>query len=510
MRTKENKKIVAFRWALCGILTVMFCVTCLQSVNAQKYNMTYLYGAGDYISMVNNTEGTLNEVSPSYFDIDEKGNLKLNAVDDNLVSKMHAQGIKVVPFFSNHWDRDVGRAAIKNRDKIVTDIVNVVKNHHLDGINIDLENLTEADRENYVAMAKLFREKLPADKSLVISVAANPHDYQTGWHGSYDYEQLGKYADYLMVMAYDEHYEGGEAGPVAGIEFVEKSIQYAVSKVDKSKVVLGIPLYGRYWKENVLYGGAAVSLEKMSEIVKNYNCKVTFDEASKSPKAVLTLGVSDTKPKIYAKTLTQGTYIFWYEDETSIRAKLELVNKYDIKGVGSWRLGMEEKSMWEIFKEMLQDNLSIHNIAFKDVATNHWANDAITFLKEKGWVSGRTEDLFAPEENLTRGEMAAVICRMLNLDAGVSVTSSNYTDVQNHWAQNYIVKLNELSVVNGYTDGSFRQNRSNLTSLLVQPISASLVAKLISLPKDGTTNGACRPLELPNNGKVFNIFLCVL
>uniref|UniRef100_A0A8D0QBC4 N-acetylated alpha-linked acidic dipeptidase like 2 n=1 Tax=Sus scrofa TaxID=9823 RepID=A0A8D0QBC4_PIG len=49
------------------------------------------------------------------------------------------------------------------------------------------------------------------------------------------------------------------------------------------------------------------------------------------------------------------------------------------------------------------------------------------------------------------------------------------------------------------TDGSFRQNRSNLTSLLVQPVSASLIAKLISSPKATTTNNACTPLELPNN-----------
>lgn len=448
--------------------------------------MTYLYGAGDYISMVNNTNGILNEVSPCYFDIDDKGNLKLNTIDKSLVTNMHSQGIKVVPFFSNHWDRASGRAALSNMNKIVKDIVKVVKDYNLDGVNIDLENLTEADRTSYISIAKLFRNQLPSDKSLVVSVAANPYDYKTGWHGSYDYEELAKYADYLMVMAYDEHYEGGEDGPVASIGFVEKSIKYAIGKVDKSKIVLGIPLYGRYWKQNDKYGGWAISIRNMEEIIKKYNGTASFDETSKSPKYTLTLGSVDEKPTIYNRTLTQGTYNFWYENEESIKAKLELVNQYDIKGAGTWRLGMEEKSLWDLFKEMLfkddENNSETQNeiipsevitytvTIFKDVDNNHWASSAITFLKEKGWINGKTEDLYAPEDNLTRGELSAIICRILNLDVNNSGQKSNYSDVQNHWAKGYISKLNELGIVNGYTDGSFKPDNN---------VSREEVAKII-------------------------------
>lgn len=74
-----------------------------------------------------------------------------------------------------------------------------------------------------------------------------PKGWNTGWHGSYDYSALSKYADYLMIMAYDEHYQGSPAGPVAGMEFVEESIKYALKHVPKEKIVLGVPFFGRVW-----------------------------------------------------------------------------------------------------------------------------------------------------------------------------------------------------------------------------------------------------------------------
>lgn len=457
-------------------LMVIYCLTCVYQVNAMKYNMTYLYGMGDYISMVNQTNGALNEVSPSYFDIDEKGNLKLNPVDNQLVSKMHEQGIKVVPFFSNHWDREVGRLALKNKGKVVSDIVHAVNQYGLDGVNIDLENLNENDRNDYIEIARLVREKLPKDKSLVISVAANPYELKTGWNASYDYTELAKYADYLMVMAYDEHYEGGEAGPVASIGFVEKSISYACQNVPKEKIVLGIPLYGRYWKEGASYGGDAISMQKMNELVGKYQVQITYDNESQSVKAVVTIKNTDVKPRIYGKEWSEGRYIIWYENESSIKAKLDLVQKYDIKGVGTWRLGMEEKSLWNILKEELQEALEIKMTEFTDVSRNNWAYYAITYLKEKGWIQGKSEGLFAPQENLTRGEMATIVCRMLNLNVNEENTFHRFSDINNHWAKEYIIRISELGIVNGYEDGSFKPD-----NLITRGEVSKIISKVMEL-----------------------------
>lgn len=98
------------------------------------------------------------------------------------------------------------------------------------------------DRDAYTDLVRLLREKLPADKEVSVAVAANPNGWTKGWHGTYNYKELAKYASYLMIMAYDESYEGGPEGPVASIGFVDRSIQYALKQgVPADKVVLGVP-----------------------------------------------------------------------------------------------------------------------------------------------------------------------------------------------------------------------------------------------------------------------------
>lgn len=440
-------------YTICIIMLILtLIISSYSQVGAQRYNMTYLYGSGNYISMINQTENTLNEVSPSYFDIDTTGNLALNAVDINLINEVHNQNQKIVPFFSNHWDREIGRLALKNREKISTDIANAIIQYGLDGVNVDIENVTEDDRANYTDLVRMLREKLPTGKSVVISVAANPYGWTTGWHGSYDYTALSKYADYLMIMAYDEHYEGGEAGPVASIDFVEKSIQYALERVDKNKIVLGIPLYGRYWKNSSSAGGRAVSLEKVAELIRTRNGKITFDEKSKTPKAEIFISAVGTRPTIYGKTLQPGTYTIWYENEESIKAKLELVNKYDIKGTGTWRLGMEEKSIWKIFKEYLSQDTKV----FSDVENGHWAEKAIKYMKEKNWIIGRTEKLYMPESSITRGEVATIICRLLELTPD---EENIYKDTKDHWAEKYINAISKLNIVDGYGNNEFKPDQ---------------------------------------------------
>ena len=149
-----------------------------------------------------------------------------------------------------------------------------------------------------------------------------------------------------------------------------------------------------------------------------------------------------------------GTYTIWYENEESIKAKLELVNKYDIKGTGTWRLGMEEKSIWKIFKEYL----SKENRIFSDVANDHWAQKAIKYMKEKQWIKGRTEELYMPENPITRGEVATIICRVLNLNPDEE--STMFKDTNGHWAKGYINAISRLGIVEGYENGDFKPEQS--------------------------------------------------
>lgn len=324
------------------------------------FNMSYLYfgNTKSYISQIDKTQGNLSLVSPSYFDINADGSLKLTTqYDATFVNEMHNRGIKVVPFLSNHWDRNVGRAALNNRERLTTQIADFIIKNNLDGIQVDIENTTEVDRDAYTDLVRLLREKLPSNKEVSVAVAANPNGWTKGWHGTYDYKELAKYSSYLMVMAYDESYEGSPEGPVASYGWVEKSIQYALKQgISPDKIVLGIPFYGRYWKEGEATGGTGISNVRVDELLARYGGTVVFDEATKSPKATVTIKQGDPVTTIAGKTLTPGTYKIWYENSDSIAAKFDLIHKYNLKGSGSWSLGQESTSIWQNYRAWMSDN----------------------------------------------------------------------------------------------------------------------------------------------------------
>lgn len=324
----------------------------------ERVSLGFLYGSSDSAELVKRTNGSINEVAPMYLKLSKNGDLSVSNLDEEFINEMKAMNIKVTPFLSNNWSRSRGRAAIKNKEKLTSQLVECIIEYNLDGINVDIENLTSKDRDNFSEFIKLLKEKMPEGKSLTVSVAANPYDNTAGWQGSYDYEAIGKYADYVFVMTYDEHSAGGSCGPVSSAKFVESSIQYALRYIDKSKIVMGIPLYGRYWKENEDYGGEAVVIGDVPRLVNRFKGKVVYDEEYQSAKANFYVP-NDSNVKINGDVLEEGNYTIWYENEASIRYKLYLVNKYNLKGAGVWALGQEKVDVWEYYNEAL-------NEAFKD------------------------------------------------------------------------------------------------------------------------------------------------
>ena len=147
----DNKLRIKF---VAILILLMILIGNLKISNANKISMAYLYGNYDYISLVNRNDNSVNVVSPSYFDLDDNGNLSLNYVDKTLIKEMHSKSIRVTPFLSNHWDRAKGRAALSNREQLSNDLAYVINQYNLDGINIDIENVTEKDKENYIARRK--------------------------------------------------------------------------------------------------------------------------------------------------------------------------------------------------------------------------------------------------------------------------------------------------------------------------------------------------------------------
>lgn len=441
--------------ALSGMAVISLNLIIPSPVNAEmkKFNMSYIF-FGDsslYQSYVERTNKSIQVISPNYFNIDDKGDLELEKIDRDFVKKMHKDNMKVVPFLSNHWDREIGRLALDNKRELAKDIVDAIEKYNLDGINVDLENLNEDDREDYTEFVKLLKRYMPSDKSISLAVAPNPYNVDKGWQGSFDYEELGKYSDYLVIMTYDESYPGGPEGPVSSLSFVEKSIENVLEVVPKEKVVLGIPFYGRLWKSDGEIRGLGVSLNKVEKLIKNYDSEVIYDEVAKSAKAIVRIKSHDEKPIVSYKKLEEGHYTIWFEDEKSIKEKLKLVKKYNLKGTASWSLGQETVDTWDYYDSWL--NGKYIEDKFKDIK-NHWAEEAILAMEEKSWMKGTSEEIFSPEQPLTRAQAAVTLVRALDIE--LEDSSSSFKDIdKEYWAIKEIEAAKKEGIIEGIEKGKF-------------------------------------------------------
>lgn len=459
------------------------------ALGQKRFNMSYLYFGQPqhYVEVVNSARNSVRTISPNYFELNEDGSLKITwKYNKQFVDEMHKRGIKVVPFLSNHWERELGRKALANRWSLSTQIANAVQNLNLDGVNVDIENLTPVDKEANTDFMRLLRQKIPSTKEVSIAVAPNPYGWTGGWQGSYEYPKLAQVLtgpnDYLMIMAYDESWEGSEPGPVASLPFVEKSIQYAINQgVPRNKIVLGVPFYGRFWKigDNSLKG-VGISHWQVYELIKKFQGVVTMDSYSQTPKWKFTIRPQDIPyPVIAYKTLTPGNYEVWFDNETSLKKKLELVQKYNIKGTGSWSLSQEEESMWDYY------SLWLNGVYFPDIQ-NHWAKSYIYTIYEKGWMVGVSSSRFVPDSPLTRAQGAAILVRALGLENTSPKTGFPFHDVPgSHWARKYIHLAKEKGIISGMSATRFAPD-----SPLTREQMAQMLNNVMKYPNSSLPNSS--------------------
>ncbi len=484
--------------------------------------LTYLYAGTtvSYLKSLNDTNGAISTICVDYFDISSTGNLlitPIDKIDPAFISQMQKRGVMITPFISNHWNRAVGVAALNNRELLSTQIADQIEKYNLDGINVDIENVTELHRSAYTDFVRLLRQKIPNDKVVSVAVAANPKGWTTGWHGSYDYRALASHSDYLMLMCYDESYQGGLPGPISSNQFLKDSILYALNNgVAKSKVVLGIPFFGRYWKEGDAIGGYGIAARDVDYLIATYASNTLYDEATQSTKTVITIGKGEAKPKLWGgKTLSEGTYTIWYDNARSVQHKLETIQQYDLKGSGSWALGQENIGIWDSYvsllngKELPEDTtpipipvtpppidnlarlLSILNqfgntrvvksdtvlskgevavllselcyldlepngVTFSDT-TSYWGKGQVNALKRRGIIKGADNNMYQPNKRITREELVTILERVLVLPNTIDFYDISFKDVSpSMWSYYPIAKLNFFNLVIGVNKDSFR------------------------------------------------------
>lgn len=406
------------------IFLLLICLLSIQIYADDKINMVYLYegNVDNFIRYVENTNDSVDIVLVNLFNITEDGTVEFNyIIDKNFVDVIHNKNIKVFAYISNHWDRQLARKALYNYKEYVLGVNNVVNYYGLDGVNIDIENLTKKDKELLVLFTKYMRSVLSDKVELSMAVAANPNDIKTGWQGSYDYKELNKYLDDFVLMTYDQSYYGSKPGPVASYNFVENSIRTMLKYTCSNKIVLGIPLYGRYWNTDNGIGGFYVKNKEIPNIASIYGGKYYYDSKNKCPYMKFDVNIIDSFILFKNSKFKCGSYIMYYENNTSIKEKLKLVRKYKLKGTSCWALPQECKAMWRDYK------LWLNGIYFEDIEYSYAKNEInIAFLR--GYIKGRNIYRYCPKVYMTRQEFATIILRMCRLN-NIIFNESTFKDI---------------------------------------------------------------------------------
>ena len=208
------------------------------------------------------------------------------------------------------------------------------------GINIDFENIHIKDKD---LLTQFVRELYPVFKEngLMVSMAISPISTSENWSLSFDRQRLANTTDYLVLMAYDQHWASSPiAGSVAQYSWVESSIKGVLELIPNNKLILAVPYYTRLWTEvddKVL--SQAISMESANSFIEKNNVELIWDDESM---------------QYYGELDRDGELIkLWLEDRNSIKYKASLINKYNLAGIASWRKGFETADIWEVINTEL-------------------------------------------------------------------------------------------------------------------------------------------------------------
>ena len=287
----------------------------------------------------------VNVISPTWFSVtDETGTISSLASAD-YVKLAHDAGREVwglIDNFNEAFDETTDLAYASVRSRIIEQLLAEAASCGMDGINVDFENLKEAGIPHYLQFLRELTSAAHA-QNLVVSVDTPVPQAYTMY---YQRGEQARFVDYMIVMAYDEHFAGSEeAGSVSSLPFVQQAVEEMTRVMPADQVICGIPFYTRVWTEK--FGQSAITSEVLGmDGTKNYAKENQMTETwdASLGQNVATVETSDAR------------YTIWMEDEQSMEEKLKVIQSADLAGVAEWKLGFECADVWSLISKYIETN----------------------------------------------------------------------------------------------------------------------------------------------------------
>jgi spore germination protein len=301
------------------------------------------FGNTDTYMKQNSVSPNLNIVSPPWYSLADGDHPITVKSDGRYVVSSHNIGKKVWPLLGNKFDAALTDAFLSNpakRQKAVSIIKDNLVQTGADGINVDFENIEMKNKRDFVAFVTELRKALkPLGK--VVSVDVTRTNPDPNWSGSYDRRGLGKAADFVVLMGYEEHWAaGGKAGSTGSIPWVREGIQLLMNDVPAHKIILALPFYTREWITDAATNQVTAmdrSMYEVEKIIADKGLTKTWDTA--------------TAQNYVEFTENNQKHQIWIEDKASMAIRRDLVNKYKLGGVAAWRIGLETPDVWTVFDQ---------------------------------------------------------------------------------------------------------------------------------------------------------------
>lgn len=288
---------------------------------------------GNMELLLSSTRG-VNVIAPTWYALaDNEGNFN-SLADKSYVEKAHARGLSVwalVDNFSDNVQTEVLLSSTSTRRKLIESLMAEADKYGFDGFNLDFEGIKEEAGVHYI---QFIREMSVScrEKGLILSV---DNYVPAAYNSFYNRKEQGTVADYVVVMAYDEHFAGGEPGSVSSIDYVNKGIADTLDLVPKEKLIGGVPFYTRLWTEkDGEVTSKAMGIFAAQEWITQNGMKLSWQ--------------NDLGQSYGQLENDDGVNYLWMEDKRSLELKMNLIRDYSLAGVACWKLGLETADVWDV------------------------------------------------------------------------------------------------------------------------------------------------------------------
>lgn len=293
------------------------------------------------LESLSSSQKHIRTISPVWYQIDPNGQLiETNSTKrSEIIDKAEELKIRILPSISNSdatgFDSERVSKIIRDSTRkkaFIQNLIHTAQDNKYDGWDLDLEEIAAEDKDFYSQFVTDLAEKLHA-KGLTLAVTVHS---QTGdsatWAGAkgQDWNALAKSADEIRIMIYDFHYSASDPGPITPLNKLRAVLAYAVKTIPENKLVIGLPLYGYDWDDEM---GVSVQYQDAVNVLEDHDAGYERDDPSQEL-------VSEYEDD-------ETTHAVWFQDSKSVLHKLAIAREYGVEHFFFWRIGGEDPTLWE-------------------------------------------------------------------------------------------------------------------------------------------------------------------